>query len=63
MGWEAVYVLIIYPEQLPKPAKQQQYHNTLNCSRQLNSTVPNQTNPYHTIFQTKHSMRRRIWLF
>ena len=55
MGWEAVYVLVVHPKQLLKLAKQQQHHNTFNCSRQSNSTVPNQTSPYHTILQTRRS--------
>jgi len=54
MEWEAVYVLVVHPEQL-KLAKPQQHHNTFNCSRQSNSTVPNQTSPYHTILQTRQS--------
>jgi len=62
MGWEAVYVLVVHPEQLLKLAKQQQYHNTSNCSRQSNSTVPNQTTPFHTILQTAVSRGSRIRL-
>ena len=55
MGWEAVYVLVVHPKQLLKLAKQQQHHNTFNCSRQSNSPVPNQSSPYHTILQTRQS--------
>jgi len=61
MGWEVVYVLVVHPEQLLKLAKQQQYHNTLNCSRQLNATVPNQTTTQFS--KPGIQIRRRIRLF